>query len=83
MFFAFSAFSTKARVVAFWGVASNGLIQGCPLTLVEAMATVWAMFVRASTPEATLAMVIDARRMFVSGPQSREYFCGHWNSERS
>ena len=54
--------------------ASNGLIQGCSLTLVAAMAiaTVWANFVRASTPEATLAEVIDDRRMFVSGPRSVE-----------
>ena len=54
--------------------ASNGLVQGCSLTLVAAMAsaTVWAKFVRASIPEATLARVVDDRRMFVSGPQSVE-----------
>ena len=54
--------------------SSNGLIQGCSLTLVAAtaIATVSAKFVRASTPEATLATVIDNRRMFVSGLRSVE-----------
>ena len=44
------------------------------ITLVAAMAiaTVWAKFVRASTPEATLASVIDDRGMFVSGSRSVE-----------
>ena len=44
------------------------------ITLVAAMAiaTVWAKFVRASTPEATLASVIDDRRIFVSGSRSVE-----------
>ena len=41
-----------------WG-ASNGLIQGCSLALVAALAiaTVWAKFVRASSPEAIPATV--------------------------
>ena len=54
--------------------ANNGLIQGCSLTLVAAMAiaTVRAKFDRASTPEATLATVFDDWRMFVSGRRSVE-----------